>query len=42
MLDTHIISIFTLARWHKFGLTEQVAFLHLLDTQQYTIFLVAR
>ena len=42
MLDTQIISIFTLARWQQFGLTEQVAFLHLLDNQQFTIFLVAR
>lgn len=42
MLDTQIISIFTLARWHQFGLTEQVAFLHLPDNQQFTIFLVAR
>ena len=42
MLDTHAISIFALARWHQFGLTEQVAFLHLLDNQQFTIFLVAR
>ena len=42
MLDTQIISIFTLARWHQFGLTEQVAFLHLLDNQQFIIFLVAR
>ena len=26
MLDTQIISIFALARWHQFGFTEQVAF----------------
>ena len=36
------ISVFTLARWHQFGLTEQVAFLHLPDNQRFTIFLVAR
>ena len=42
MLDTQIISVYTLARLHQFGLTEQVAFLHLLDNQQFTIFLVAR
>ena len=42
MLDTQIISIFTLARWHQFGLTEQVAILHIPGNQQFTIFLVAR
>ena len=42
MLNTQIISVFTLARWHQFGLTEQGAFLRLLDNQQFTIFLVAR
>ena len=42
MLDTQIISIFALARWPQFGLTEQVAFLHTLDNQKFTIFLVAR
>ena len=42
MLDTQTISIFILARWHQFGLTEQVAILHILGNQQFTIFLAAR
>ena len=41
MPDTQTISIFVLARWHQFGLTEQVAFLHTIDNQKFTIFLVA-
>ena len=42
MLDTHAISIFALARWHQFGLTEQVAIFHIPGNQQFTIFLAAR
>ena len=42
MLDTQTISIFVLARWHQFGLTEQVAILHIPGNQQFTIFLAAR
>ena len=42
MLDTQIISIFALARWHQFGSTEQLAILHILDNQQFTIIRVAR
>ena len=42
MLDTHVISILALARWHQFGLTEQVAILHIPGNQQFTIFLAAR
>lgn len=42
MFDTQAISIFALAQWHQFDLTEQVAILHILGNQQFTIFLVAR
>ena len=40
--DNQIISIFILARWHQFGLTEQVSFFYALDNQQFTIFPDAR
>ena len=42
MSDTQIISNFTLARWHQFGLTEQASIFYHLGNQQFTIFPVAR
>ena len=40
--DNQVISIFTLARWNQFGLTEQVSFFYVLDNQQFTILPDAR